>query len=82
MANGVYCAASVSGIYGFDVMSGKQLWKGTTARFEALGHIRCQSGGVVEHPSAQQIKAGAAVHLALEHLDPVYVALDLSLAEG
>lgn len=34
----------------------------------ALGHMRCQSGGVIEHPSAQQVKAGAAVHLSLEHL--------------
>ena len=46
----------------------------------ALVQIRCQSGRVVEHPSAQQVKAGAAVHLALEHLDPVHVALDLALA--
>jgi len=29
-----------------------------------LGHIRCQSGRVVEHPSAQQVKAGAAIHLS------------------
>lgn len=48
----------------------------------ALGHIRCQSGGVVEDSSVQQVKTSAAIHLAFEHLDRVHLAFDLSWLKG
>ena len=38
------------------------------------------ASGVTEDPSAQQIEAGPAIHRALDRLQPVDLALDLSAA--
>jgi hypothetical protein len=39
-----------------------------------------QLGRVVEDATTEQVKIRASIGLALEHLDPVYLALDLALA--
>ena len=45
-----------------------------------LSHLRCRWSGGIEEALLQQVELGAAVHLALEHLEAVDLALGLAVA--